>query len=77
MADDTKPKIPTEYLPENWRKLGAEKFDLSESTIGKVASGARNNDDVFDYLLDLAVKGKQKAAAAEANRQSLLEKLNA
>jgi len=77
MADDTKPKIPTEYLPENWRKLGAEKFDLSESTIGKVASGARNNDDVYDFLLRLAVDGKEKADALEANRRSLLEKLNA
>ncbi|MDB4919820.1 hypothetical protein [Mucilaginibacter sp.] len=68
-------KIPTEFLPENWAKDVAAKFNLSRHMVRSVANGKRKNNLVFDHLLELAVQGKAKAASENAYRIKLLTKL--
>jgi hypothetical protein len=73
MNKGTKIKIPTVYLPDGWEELGAKQFELSTSTIRKVVKGDRTNAEVFDFMLDLALKGK----AAADEKLALLNTLNA
>lgn len=72
MEDINKLIIPTEYLPANWRNTVAEKFNIKPNMVGKVANGTRNNTMVFDYLLELAEKGRQD----ELLRLKRLDKIN-
>ncbi len=56
---DEKPKIPTEYLPADYKAQGAELFALKEETIRKIVNGELKNPTVFKHFLDIAVAEKK------------------
>lgn len=64
-------KIPTEFLPKDWRENASKQFKLAVSTIEKTAYGKRKNLDVFDYLLQLAEAGKADAVARQERLKAL------
>jgi hypothetical protein len=57
-------KIPTKSLPEDWKQLGAEQFNVSTSMIEKIVYGIVVNPEIFKYMLELAEE-EQKRLKAE------------
>lgn len=65
-------KVPTAYLPKNWRQIGADKFGCSKAKIEKVVWGQTVDVTVFDFMLSLAEAGKQEYDAKQQELQSRL-----
>jgi hypothetical protein len=63
MTTTTESKIPTTYLPDDWREMGVKEFKCSASTIEKIVYGTRpvtpKNKKIFLYMLALAEAGKK------------------
>lgn len=74
MAEDTRDKIPTHFLPKTWRKMGAQKFECSEKTIENVVYGISDNLEIFEYMVTLA---EQTKAARATKKLELAERLKA
>jgi hypothetical protein len=72
-------KIPTTFLPDDWRAVGAKEFTCSENTVERVVYGiaakTSRNLQIFDFMLALALEGKYKAEEEEAERQKRLTDL--
>jgi hypothetical protein len=66
--------IPTDTLPKGWRQTGAEKFNVSVSTIEKVVFGMRKNAEIFNYMVDLA---EEETKRRDAESQQLAIRLAA
>lgn len=66
-------KVPTAYLPKNWRQIGAIKFGCSQAKIEKVVWGQTTDIAVFDFMLSLAETGKHEY---EIKQQELEERVN-
>ena len=66
---EKKAMIPTEFLPEEWKAIGSEKFGLKQATISAIVFGHRTNTKVFKYFLEMAV-------AEKADREQKLTFLN-
>lgn len=74
-----KVKIPTAYLPDNWREKGAELFKCSASKVEKVCYGQLEDIDVLAWLTTQAEDGKLnfavKAASTAAKKAELSERI--
>lgn len=74
-------KIPTTYLPDDWKEQGAAKFGCSENTIERVVYGVtparKKNMKIFDFMLKMAEDGKEQFEKEEAERKQRLEALSA
>lgn len=71
MAESTKTNIPPSLLPKGWKAKAANEFKISEAQVYAVAAGLRNNEEVFQYLLDVAEQKKQKNAQVEERLTAL------
>ncbi|MHB8209178.1 hypothetical protein [Mucilaginibacter sp.] len=72
-------KIPTTYLPEDWREKGASEFNCSENAIERVvwgvSAGTKKNVKIFDYMLKMAEDGKAEFDKKQAEIKQRLEAL--
>ena len=73
-------KIPTAYLPDNWKEIGAKEFKCSENKIERIVYGLDKNTlknvKIWDFMLSLAEAGKADAARTEQNLKQRLAALN-
>jgi hypothetical protein len=69
-------KVPTTYLPKNWRQIGADKFGCSKAKIEKVVWGQIENVAVFDFMLSLAEAGKREYDAKQQELQNRLSTIS-
>jgi hypothetical protein len=60
MVNETLSSIK-KYLPERWAADTAAQLGVSESLVKKVANGDRNNTEVLDHLIAIALEGKEKS----------------
>lgn len=73
MAD--KLNIPTHTLPDRWRELGAEKFQISPSMVEKIVYGTKINLKVFDFMLQMAESEKARKEQEFQQRKKRLAAL--
>jgi hypothetical protein len=69
-------KIPTHTLPEGWRQKGADRFSISPSMVEKIVYGMKINDEVFDFMLELAETEKQRRDKEVADRKNRISALS-
>jgi len=66
-----------EHLPTGSLAILANKHGLSISYISKILLGYRNNDDVLQSAIQLALHNKEKEEAKKRKVQNQLKKLTA
>ena len=73
-------KIPTAYLPDNWKELGAKEFGCSENKIERIVYGLDKNTlkniKIWEFMLSLAETGKADAERTEQKLKQRLAALN-
>lgn len=79
IKEEIKLKIPTQYLPEDWKKIGAETFGLSESMIEKHVYGTvkKPNTSVLAFFVEMAEKGKKEQKELEDQLKGRIKDLSA
>lgn len=75
MLNKKEKKILIGFLPENWREIGATKFQKSSSYIEKICYGQSDNLTIFEWLVTLAEENKAAIDAKQLELKSRIKNL--